>query len=101
MDVNAKINLREQSIYTNIQLVNSLTLMSLAFCKTQIPLRVPEEIKRVFKPRELSRFQPSVMKSLTSDSPSLSGCLVTRRKPNKCAHSGNNDACLALVPIFA
>lgn len=45
-----EINLKQQS-KVNTQLIYSLTLMSLAFCKTQIPLRVPEKIKRVFNPK--------------------------------------------------
>lgn len=50
MEVNAEINLKQQS-KVNVQLIYRLILVSLAFCKTQIPLRVPEEIKRVFNPK--------------------------------------------------
>lgn len=68
-----------RKVFTQLQLLNSLTLMSVAFCKTQIPLMVPEQIQRVFN-LELRRFQPSVLKSLTLDSLLLSGCVWCQDK---------------------
>lgn len=66
-------------VFTNTQLINSLTLMSLAFCKTQKPLRVPEEIKRVFNPR-VEQISAICFKELNlRKSSTVWMCLVTRR----------------------
>lgn len=50
VEVNAKINSKPKRAFKNSKLISSLTLMSLALCKTHITLRIPEEIKRVFNP---------------------------------------------------